>query len=229
MSNELQMGEIAGEDFEPAQQMTISNLETLKVAADPTRLRILEILTEKPLTVKQVARKLDTTPTKLYYHVNLLEQHGLITVTASRIVSGIIEKQYRTSAHSLRVSKELLTISDEESSEGVSGLLTAVFEAARDDVLRGIRQGLIHLDQDDEDDRNTMLMRTITRLTPEKYQEFFERLKELMVEFKIIGENETELSADKDPDTTKPAYGLTIALYPFAEPEETQSANVRVD
>jgi len=219
MSNELQIGGITGEDFEPAQQMTIANLETLKVAADPTRLRILEILAEKPLTVKQVARKLDTTPTKLYYHINLLEQHGLITVTASRVVSDIIEKQYRTSAHRLRVSRELLTLSDEEQpAEGVSGLLTAIFETTRDDVLRGIRQGLIHLDQDNEADRNTMLMRTVSRLTPERYHEFYERLKALMIEYDVIDENEDEVSAPDDP--TNPAYGLTIALYPFAESEE---------
>jgi len=220
MSNELQMGEIAGEKFEPAQQMTISNLETLKVAADPTRLRILEILTEKPLTVKQVAHKLDTTPTKLYYHINLLEQHGLITVTASRIVSGIIEKQYRTSAHSLRVSKELLTLSDEEQPEGgVSGLLTAIFEATRDDVLRGIRQGLVKLDQDEGPDHNSMMLRTITRLTPEKYHEFYERLKALLTEYKILDESGGDVGGDNDADQKYPAYGLTIALYPVAEAE----------
>jgi DNA-binding transcriptional ArsR family regulator len=219
MSNELQIGEIAGEDFEPAQQMTISNLETLKVAADPTRLRILEILTEKPLTVKQVAHKLDTTPTKLYYHINLLEQHSLITVTASRIVSGIIEKQYRTSAHSLRVSKELLTLSDEPEEGGVGGLLTAIFEATRDDVLRGIRQGLIKLDQDEGPDHNSMMLRTITRLDPEKYHEFYERLKALLTEYKILDESGGDVSADNDADQKCPAYGLTIALYPFAEAE----------
>jgi len=218
MSNELQIGEIAGEEFEPAQQMTISNLETLKVAADPTRLRILEILTEKPLTVKQVASKLDTTPTKLYYHINLLEQHGLITVTASRIVSGIIEKQYRTSAHSLRVSKELLTLTEEEPEGGVSSLLTAIFAATRDDVLRGIRRGLIHLEMEDEANRNTMMLRTITRLAPEKYHEFYERLKALMTEFKILDEAGDDMIAGQD-DEKCPAYGLTIALYPFAEPE----------
>jgi DNA-binding transcriptional ArsR family regulator len=213
MPNELQIDAVTGEEFAPAHEMTISSLETLKVAADPTRLRILEILTEKPLTVKQVARRLDTTPTKLYYHVNLLEQHGLITVTASRIVSGIIEKQYRTSAHSLRVSREMLALSSEQPDEGVGGLLTAVFEATRDDVLRGIRRGIIKLDQEDEAERNAMLLRTITRFTPERYHEFYGRFKELLKEFGILDDS------DSDAYESYPAYGLTIALYPFAEAE----------
>jgi DNA-binding transcriptional ArsR family regulator len=216
MSNEVQIEPASGEDFEPEQVMTISDLETLKVAADPTRLRILEVLTEKPLTVKQVARKLDTTPTKLYYHVNLLEQHGLITVTASRIVSGIIEKQYRTSAHSLRVSRELLALQDAQTDEGVDALLSAVFDATRNDVLRGIHAGLIRLDQDEETSQNSILLRTITRFTPERYREFYDRFKELLKEFDTISETETH------EDMAAPAYGLTIALYPFDEGEKAE-------
>src|SRR6266699_2543948 len=110
MSNGVQIPKGVDEEFEPAQEMVISNFDTLKVAADPVRLRIMEVLIDNPLTVKQVARKLESAPTKLYYHVNLLEEHGLITVTGSRIVSGIIEKQYRASASSLRVDRSLLTL-----------------------------------------------------------------------------------------------------------------------
>jgi DNA-binding transcriptional ArsR family regulator len=218
MPNDLQIGQQADTEFEPAQQMTISSLETLKVAADPTRLRILEVLTEKPLTVKQVARKLDTSPTKLYYHVNLLEEHGLITVTGSRIVSGIIEKQYRTSAHSLRVSRELLTLSGDQSDEGVDALLSAVFDATRNDVLRGIHSGIIKLDEEDPTQRNAILLRTLTRLTPDRYQEFYDRLKALLIEFDILGDTDTSSKSDENC----PAYGLTVALYPFAEPDQAE-------
>ena len=63
MSNEAQIATGVGEDFEPAQDMVISKFDTLKVVADPTRLRILEVLIDQPLTVKQVARKLDIAPT----------------------------------------------------------------------------------------------------------------------------------------------------------------------
>ena len=74
------------------------DIETLRVLADPLRLRMLEVFGQhgrEPLTVKEIARSLGEPLTKLYYHVNLLEQHGLIVVASSRLVSGILEKHYR--------------------------------------------------------------------------------------------------------------------------------------
>lgn len=74
-------------------EMMIEDAETLRVLADPLRLRIRELMV-RPCTVKQVAAVLGIAPTKLYYHINLLEKHKLIVVVAARVVSGIIEKQY---------------------------------------------------------------------------------------------------------------------------------------
>src|SRR5215204_4136406 len=96
-----------GGEFEPEKEFVLDNLEALKVTADPTRLRLLESLVEKPLTVKEVAKKLDIASTKLYYHINLLEEHGLIRVVKQRVVSGIIEKQYRTRAYSFNVKQAM--------------------------------------------------------------------------------------------------------------------------
>ncbi|MEO8285054.1 MAG: winged helix-turn-helix domain-containing protein [Chloroflexota bacterium] len=205
MSNQIQT---AGEEFTPAKEMVINSLEMLKVAADPTRLRILEVLTERPLTVKQIAGDLETTPTKLYYHINLLEEKGLIVVTGSRIVSGIIEKQYRTAATSMRVDRELLAISGTGDDGGVDALLSVVFDAARNDVLQGIKRGIIKLAEDDPAEQNTILMRTITRLTPERFQDFRERFGALLKEFNAM-------DSEKDEDPTALTYGLTVALYPF--------------
>ena len=58
-------------------------------------------------TVKQIAADLKTPIKKLYYHVNLLEEHGLIRITSTRVVSGIIEKQYRVTAYRLSVERAL--------------------------------------------------------------------------------------------------------------------------
>ena len=80
-----------------ADAMKITDLESLKVLADPLRLSILEYLM-KPSTVKRIAEKLGKPPTKLYYHFNLLEQHGLIQLVDTRVVSGIIEKHYQATA-----------------------------------------------------------------------------------------------------------------------------------
>src|SRR5918912_4209068 len=94
----------------PDRVVTITDLDRLRVIADPLRLRILETLIE-PRTVKQVAAALGLAPTKLYYHINLLERHGLIVVVDTRLVSGILEKRYQAAARCFRVDHALLALS----------------------------------------------------------------------------------------------------------------------
>lgn len=50
------------------------------------RLRILGLLRREPRTLKQLVAELDLPTTRLYYHVNLLESHGLIRAVETRIV-----------------------------------------------------------------------------------------------------------------------------------------------
>ncbi|MGB7093974.1 MAG: winged helix-turn-helix domain-containing protein, partial [Anaerolineales bacterium] len=66
------------EEFKPAPVMMVKDLETLKILADPLRNQILEILAPEKLTINQMAEKLGLAPSKLYYHINLLEKYGLI-------------------------------------------------------------------------------------------------------------------------------------------------------
>jgi hypothetical protein len=50
---------------------------------------------------------MDMKPNRLYYHVNLLEEHGLVRVTQTRIVSGIVERTYALVARHFAVSDDL--------------------------------------------------------------------------------------------------------------------------
>ncbi len=196
MSDNLQMAlaQVAGEEFEPAEQMVISKVESLRVMADTNRLRIVEVLAHKPLTVKQIARQLGTSPTKLYYHINLLEEHGFIVVTSSRIVSGIIEKQYRAAANSFKIDHSLLSFSGGNLNEGIDRLLSVVFEAARDDIRRGTRSGAIKLGKGNTDENNTVLGRTLARMTPEQFKIFGTGLSRLSKSSILSGTKEERIS-----------------------------------
>lgn len=199
-------------EFEPEQEFLFANLDTLKVVTDPTRLRILEALVQKALTVKEIAQRLGTTATKLYYHINMLEEHDLIKVVGQRVVSGIIEKRYRTRAYSFRVDKSMFTLSPETEGAGVDVMLGAVLDATREDVRQAIEQGLMTPGHDDPVIRNSVLMRAITRMKPERIREFEKRLAELIEEFQSI-----EDSKEKDNDGSNlVSYGFTVALFPFA-------------
>jgi DNA-binding transcriptional ArsR family regulator len=207
-------------EWEPEDIYTISTLETLKVASDPTRLHILETLAEAPMTVKQVARVLGSSPTKLYYHVNLLEEHGLIVVTGSRVVSGIIEKQYRTRSYSLRVDRALLDIGwGDEDNESLEALLSVLFDATRDDVRAGVKSGVIKLTPNQDDpERNTILTRSVAVLTPEQFAEFHSRLRELLSDMGKLADE--HIKGKRAPGARR--YGLTVALYPFAEIDQEE-------
>jgi DNA-binding transcriptional ArsR family regulator len=58
----------------------------VKTIADPLRNQIFESLILQPPTVRQIAEKLGLSPKRLYYHVRLLETHGLIQVVETRVV-----------------------------------------------------------------------------------------------------------------------------------------------
>lgn len=90
----------------------IEDLATLRLLSDPLRLRLIEELGVQPTTVKALARAMGMKPNRLYYHVNLLEQHGLVRVTQTRIVSGIVERTYALVARHFAVSESLAMPSD---------------------------------------------------------------------------------------------------------------------
>ena len=52
------------DEFIQAEQLVISDLETLKVLADPLRMQVLQLLL-KPKTVKEVAARSEMPPTRL--------------------------------------------------------------------------------------------------------------------------------------------------------------------
>src|SRR5688500_17702946 len=115
----------------PEDQFVISNLETLKVISEPLRIQLLELVAEEPRTVKQLAGELGIAATKLYYHVNLLELHGLIRVTSTRIVSGIIEKQYQVTACRFRVERSLLDLTPAAGDTPLDTLVSSMFDQMR--------------------------------------------------------------------------------------------------
>ena len=125
-------------NFEIDDIYIIEDLETIKVATDPLRLDIMRAMgyankAGKLITVKQLAVELNLPPTKLYYHIKLLEEHGLIKVADTKIVSGIIEKHYQVTSYQITVKE--LSLSEQEgtydekiqsSMESVSSLLDSV-------------------------------------------------------------------------------------------------------
>jgi len=95
-------------DYTPAPCLILTDLEAVKAIADPLRSQIIEVLSPEPLTVNQIAEKLGLAPSKLYYHVNMLEKHGFLKVVDTTVRGNIIEKHYWISAYDYDIEKDLL-------------------------------------------------------------------------------------------------------------------------
>jgi DNA-binding transcriptional ArsR family regulator len=185
----------------------IETLEALKVFSDPLRQRILETLYEGTKTVKHIAADLEIAPTKLYYHINLMEEHGLIRVTDTRIVSGIIEKQYAAAAETYRIKRSLLAPGQDEADDGLDTAIDAFIDPMRADLRKSIASGLVDLNQDPDENRRMRITRSIWRMMPERADEFYERLGALLHEF-VCDDEEVEAN----PDASN--YGLVLFFYP---------------
>jgi DNA-binding transcriptional ArsR family regulator len=202
------------ESFQQKAEYLVSDLETLKVLADSLRTQLLETLAMEPLTVKQAADRLGLAPSKLYYHVNLLEQHGLLQVVETRMVANMVEKYYQAVATSFRVDQSLLNFQTAEGKEHITNVLGAVLDVTRADLMRTleakagrVESGAWRVESGEtEEKRAIMLTRSAARISERRAEEFRARLKALEEEFDVADDEETA-----DP---KQLYALTVAFYP---------------
>jgi len=235
-----------GAGFQPADVLFIKTPEMLKAVSDPLRLDILELIHTQALTVKQIAGKLGEPPTRLYYHVAALEEAGFVTQVDTRLKSGILEKYYRASAENITVERRLLNASDKPS-EALAALLSVVFDATVDDLVRSFGAGLIHMEGEEaaaeshpqgspeagtQGEPEThpagplVLTRSLVRLPREKAAAFVQKFSDLLKELDAEDEAQGEASgAGREAHS----YGCTVAFYPRLEPGQGRPAGGRTE
>jgi DNA-binding transcriptional ArsR family regulator len=202
----------------------ISDLETLRLLTQPLRLRLLEEVrtAPAPITVKELAAALNTPQTKLYYHINLLEEAGFIRVASTRVVSGITEKRYEATSARIGVDRALLAgarSSDPAAAaagnDALEALLAVLLDQVRSEIRRTVRAGLVDLDVDMTDQRigtnRLVLGRKWLRLTPEEVERLEQGLDQLFAQF------DSDAVPGAAPDPTSPdarPYELLLGFYP---------------
>lgn len=89
----------------------LSTLDEIKTFSDPFRLKVLLSFGDgnEPLTVKQIADKLEEVPAKVHYHVKELERIGVLEIIETREKSGILEKYYLPTAQNIKIDKNVKT------------------------------------------------------------------------------------------------------------------------
>jgi DNA-binding transcriptional ArsR family regulator len=204
---------------EPASELVISDVDTLKALSDPLRIRILETMVSRKdvlWSAKELAVRLEVPQTRLYHHIELLLERDLIRLASQRIVSGIIESRYRAAALSFRLDSALLSGESASAQEASRDLFRGVFDSSRDEVSEALRTYLKeHPGTDlngggDPDPERPIVSRGLAMLTPAQAGEFKERLLALM------GEYDT---AANHPEAVP--FGFLLALYRVPDPTET--------
>lgn len=187
-------------------RLVIEDPAALKAISDPLRLRLVELLTGEPRTVKYLAQIVGVRPNRLYYHVRMLEEHGLVQVTGTRLVSGIVERSYQATARSFVLGPSLA------GSVGVaSGMVHQVLDLTR----RELDAYMAARPEPADDDDRVMLGRHQLRLTPARRHELQDRIAALFEEF-----GADEASGDDDGQTV-PVAAL-VALYPVIDEGDGQ-------
>lgn len=109
--------------------MILETVDQIKALAHPTRQRILELLTEKPCTNKQLASVIGETPSRVHFHVRELLNSGLIVLTTEKPKGGVIEKYYESAAKNFHLSDTLGSFGNDAAKHLIGSILdTSQFE-----------------------------------------------------------------------------------------------------
>lgn len=201
---------------EPQPEHTIDNLETLKIYFDPMRIKIVHALAKQARTVHEIADELNIPFTRLYYHLNLLEKHGIIRVVETRALAGAVEENYyRVTAHMFVIDRKLMTIRPDDSESGLELLLDTVLENTRRDIRESINDGVIDLEKRAPEPDALLIRRGFSYLTEDQARHFSERILALMQEI-TLAQNQHEGQY----------YAMVMAFYPSSLPDKTSDDDV---
>jgi DNA-binding transcriptional ArsR family regulator len=157
----------------------ISTLEALRVVSDSQRHRILTLLIRQPLTPSEIAKRLKIARTRVYYHLDLLEEHRFIRVVEERQVAAMTERTFRACARRFRVNRGMLAAGSSQSA--VNDAQATLLEHAADD-LRAQRRQVGDAISD------VLVSRSFLRLTPDRASE----LRAALISLVDTYANETE-------------------------------------
>lgn len=194
--------------MEQLEYLEVDDIEVFEVLNNPLRVRILRELME-PASVREVAEALDVPPTRLYYHVNLLEDAGIISVVDTRKVGAMIQKVYQTRARGFRPSPSL-PLSDHEPHELARIAAGVVIDGARVDAEEALTGHFERLRGGGADNSlHGAFGRTLAFFTKEEAEAFVEKLRRFIEE-----------EFDSDDRKEGKEYGLTFAFFPLARMPE---------
>jgi len=191
------------------EELEINDIAALRRIANPIRLRILFHL-RQPMSIRELAEAMGTPVTRLYYHIGILFESGVILVTQTRKRGAQLEKVYRIVAQSIRPSSDILKDGTVTPVEFAEVAATLVLDSARAELTTSLA---LHAESGfSPDSINGSLGRAIVSVSTERATEVAQILIDLV----------TDLKEDDERNGT--LYGLTYSFFPIEPPKEEPSA-----
>ena len=184
----------------------LTDLDQIRVLADPLRVRLLVAFAVDPKTTKQVAEELGEKPTKLYHHVDALEKIGLIRLVRTRRNRGTLEKYYQAVARRFEASPAAFHAAGAAPGEAASGPLGEVAGSLLDRTRGELLELLADADSAREVEESGMLAFATIHATEAGVKRIRKQLEKLL-------EGEGGQSKKKPPADSR-TYRLTLAYYP---------------
>ncbi len=181
----------------------IEDVRVLELLNNPMRLRLLYQLRE-PSSVRDLADRLGVPVTRLYYHLNMLEEVGLVEVVETRKRGALLQKIYRAVATSFAPVRGLIEETDDRE-RMLKAAVGAVLDGARADATAGLMDHFERVDQGDTLSKGTM-GRTIAFISEENARQFSQRIAGLVEEMA-----EAESGAGV-------GYAFSFVFFPMAGP-----------
>jgi DNA-binding transcriptional ArsR family regulator len=208
----------SNEAFQQEASKTIGDRETLKVILHPLRTRLITAMSKEAKTVKELSSIVGVEPTKLYYHVKLLQKAGIIAAVEERQVGNLTETSYLCTAEDFFVDPELSKDLGEGST--FEGTIATFISALRSSLLgsyrrmrekKQAREGRAEEEGRKPESQTFSLGIQALRLDEAEAKDFLRRFNELVAEFD--GKRGGTSEAGRQ-------YEIGFAFYPSVSPED---------
>lgn len=151
----------------------------LRLVADPLREYLMNSLIAEAKPVSRIAEELGCAPTRLYRHIQMLLEAGILEIEREVRVRGVVEHHYRSVAHVFSLDRERFAWRDGMAPEGLDAILDYVFDQTRADVANAVRAGRSDPEHAWPHERSVLAWRSVARVTPTEAAALRRKAREL--------------------------------------------------
>jgi hypothetical protein len=151
----------------------------LRLVTDPLREYLMNSLIAEAKPVARIAAELGCASTRLYRHIQLLLEAGILVIEREVRVRGVVEHHYRSVAHAFPLDRSRFAWRDGVAPEGLDAILDYVFDQTRADIANAVRAGRSDPAYAWPDTRSVLAWRTVARVTPAEAASLRRKAREL--------------------------------------------------